>query len=93
MRGCKRRRAVMSISANRGQRRRVVLSGSHMAIELKFGLKIKPAPSSPQKRDDSLRFGGRGGLAFATRAIDAASLFVTFWSKRKESLMSRAEHA
>ena len=85
--------AVLSVSANRGQRRHVVLSWGHTAIELKIGLKIKPASLEPVTRDDSLLFGARGELAFATRAIDAFSLFVTFWSKRKESLMSRAEHA
>ena len=42
MRSGKRRRAVMSISANRAQRRQVVFSGGHFAIELKTPAEIKP---------------------------------------------------
>ena len=78
--------AVLSISANRGLRRHVVLSWGHTAIELKIGLKINPESFEWATRDDSLLFGVRGELAFATPAIDAFRLFVTFWSKCEESV-------
>jgi hypothetical protein len=86
-----------SISANRGQRRHVVLSRGHTAIELKTGLKIKPASLESAKRDDSLLFGARGELAFAAPAIDAFFLFVTFWPicnecQRQTSIMGSVRH-
>src|SRR5262249_2858913 len=42
MRRGKSRPAVMSISANRAQRRQVVLSGGHMTIELRSHVRFKP---------------------------------------------------
>lgn len=77
--------SVLSVSANRGQRRHVVLSWGHTAIELEIGLKIKPASLESAKRDDPVLFSVRGELAFATSAIDVFFLFATFWSKSNES--------